>query len=38
VTVLSLADGEFDIALGPITVHNLSTVIRSLEARDGATA
>ena len=33
VTVLSLADGDFDQPLGRIPVINLSTTLRSLEAR-----
>jgi hypothetical protein len=34
VTVLSLAEAEFGEYLGRIRVYNLSTVMKSLEARD----
>src|SRR3990172_7313431 len=36
VTVLSLADGPFEEDLGPVTVKNLTTVVRSLESRAAA--
>jgi hypothetical protein len=38
VTVLSLADEPFDVDLGKIEVIDLSTVVRSLEARAAAAA
>jgi uncharacterized protein (DUF58 family) len=38
VSVLSLADGEFDEDLGRIAVHNISNVMKSLEARSLAEA